>query len=319
MSNTTNQESNDKATTMEKNKDIAGLNTPTEKEIEQTIQEGSAKQRAALYLRHTTTRYLFWQPILNTHQEKALATLIENQEGDAYRHYLALYRKNLLFDRSLSVVLSTYFKAKWLIARLKGMLIALNQITAAEEIANTLIAPLSKEEREKRLRLAARGSDFYCSSIRTDEEGFMLIDTSKHWHDEIELLEEKTPALDDKIKNTQADAQFAVTSFYSHLEGFKEFANKVKFPLRDIYLKHIEKYGQDISKDTLPGFKYSISSAKAREQRARGREPYLEKKREKLLKEVDYLSFDCTPNKEQQERAYKLFVLAWEGLTGRKF
>lgn len=304
---------------MEKNKDL-GIYIPTEKEIELTIKEGNAKQRALLYLRHTTTRYLFWQPILNKEQEKALANIIESQEGDAYRHYLSNFRKNLLFERSLEVVLSTYFKAKWLIAKLKGMLIALNQITGAEEIVNTLLEPLSKEEREKRLKVAAKFSDFYCSSIKTDKEGFMLIDTSRHWQDdELPFDTSNSPSLEERIKETQEDAQFAITSFYSHLEGFREFASKIKFPLRDLYLKHIEKYGEDIPKDILPGFKYSISSSKAKEARESGREPYLERKREKLLKEVDYLSFDCTPNKEQQHRAYRLFILAWEGLTGRRF
>lgn len=305
---------------MEHNKDL-GIDIPTRKEIEQTIQEGNAKQRAVLYLRHTTTRYLFWKPVLNKQQEKALVNIIQSQEGDAYRHYLSIYRKNLLFERSLEVVLSTYFKAKWLIAKLKGNLIALNQITGAEEIVNTLLAPLSKEEREKRLKVAAEYTDFYCSSIRTDEEGFMLIDTSKHWQeDELPFYDaQKAPSLEQSIKDTQADAQFAITSFYSHLEGFKSFANKVKFPLRDLYLIHIERYGENIRKDILPGFKYSISYSKGVEAKARGREPYLERKREKLLKEVDYLSFDCTPNQEQQQRAYNLFLSAWEGLTGRRF
>lgn len=296
---------------------------PSKKEIEETIKNGAARRRAALYLRHTTTSYLFKDalaaPILNKEQEAALVKLISQE--DNYRQYLGLYRKNRVFERIMNTIALLFTEAEVTLASLTGELITLNQIEATEEVINTMLynlSPGAREEAEKALEIAARGSKFYASTIETDEEGFIRIDTSRNWRGSLPSGLERL-SLEKKILTDNKTTQKRFTNFYSAAAGFKRMALKVKFPLSDIYIERVLTYEEILAEPRLPGIKYNLSQAREEAEGRTHKVPYVEKKWEKLLKEVDYLSFDTSRNNDIAEVWFKSFLEDWEELTGRRY
>lgn len=293
-----------------------GVHIPSEKEIKRIVQGGKPKEQAELYLRHQTTQYLLHKPLLKAEEAKALQEVISAGEGDSYRHYLALYRKNLVFRRSLSIVQGEWYKARWCIATLRGYLIAANQIDGAEDIINSILATMSPEKREEVLNYATRSTKFHSSSIKIDEEKFLEIDTSKSW--EGLFFGENKSSLEDLIKEWRDWAQEAITSFSSCLAGFRDFTERVKFPFSEIYLKFLEGLEQSIGRRWMSSFKYDLAAARAAMEERADYSPYLEPKREKILKEYDFLSFNLEPNEQQRRNNQTLFLAAWDALQGRR-
>ena len=296
---------------------------PSKKEIEDTIKHGAARRRAALYLRHTTTSYFFKEalaaPILTKQQADALVKLISQE--DNYRQYLGLYRKNRVFERIMNIVALLFTEAEVTLARLRGELIALNQIEATEEIVNTMLynlSPGARKEAEEALEIAARGSKFYASTIGADEEGFIKIDTSQDWRGRLPSGLERL-SLEKKILTDKKTTQERFTNFYSAAAGFKRMANKVKFPLSDIYIERVLVYEEILAEPRLPGIKYNLTQAREEAEGRTHKVPYVEQKWEKLLKEVDYLSFDTSRNNDIAEVWFKSFLEDWEELTGRRY
>ena len=266
----------------------------TPQEIERIATEGKPREVVVLYLADAITREHLHTPLLD---EEITSRLLERmEEPNIFQQYPRLKRGCDIIDREIDGIRALQFNAATKIEELKGLLLVLDTSQMAEEMINTLLLNLNKEEREKQLELLKQTAEIYGATTKKDKDGFLLIDTSHYWREELRGAGD-TLSLKSRMAAKRKQIEKAILNYNSALAALRLFIDGMKsthFALRDIYAVILEE-ADDEPMWKLPGGrsnKYQISSSREMASRRYGYTPYVEERNLNLFNATDFLSWD---------------------------
>lgn len=266
----------------------------TPQEIERIATEGKPREVVVLFLADRVANQYLHASFLDG--DVVIKLLERMEEPNIYQQYPRLRRGCDIIDREIDGIRALQYNAAAKIEELKGLLLVLDTSQMAEEMINTLLLNLNKEEREKQLELLKQTAEIYGATTKKDKDGFLLIDASHYWREEIAGYTD-TMSLRSRMAMKRRQIVDAILNYNSALAALRLFLADMKsthFALRDIYAVVLEE-DEEEAMWKLPGGrsnKYQISSSREMAAKRYGFTPYVEERNLHLFNATDYLSWD---------------------------